>query len=446
MRCAVTTWDRNFWCAEASPRTIALSVYIAHPDIDEPLHSRPQELRLTTLENRLPRESFSKALARMCKKLDEAPERLVLEKPAFSGNFEARITITSLWVVGSYARGAEHCGDLDVVIDWRSRNGLTPSTQAVKNIFFGPVPRLQCFSGTPKNNSSYVAFPDAVKIWSGPGCNWENAIESIKVVQGAGRQARETDLIPLRPCQMNCCWDGLHNVVEQLKSGILEQDFVAFTPEMIAADVGADLDPTARYLFSLQSKKSQALMPPIVRLMDKIEPNLTWYYEGGTSLRCGGSMIRLGLPSIDLHLLKPDTGVRQLVIIPHLSARGPNGAWILRRGPNHPDAQTFGQRQAYALTCGGKPVVQANYQVDSMPHSICLLELYKSESAAQRKRGTTAKTQVEEVAISPMQGQVLLNFIIGVDAVKIGRTIHALSPRATGALRKPISTIFSTVA
>lgn len=399
---------------------------------------------MTIHEHRLPREAFSKTLVRMCKKLDAAAERIVEEKSLYSGKLEVRISLTSLWVVGSYARGAERCGDLDVVVDWHSLDGPVPSTKAVKNTFFGPVPRVQCFVGTPQSNSSYVAFPDAVQIWSGPGCDWEKAIASIEVIQGAGREARETDLIPLRPEQMNCCWDGLHDIVKQLDAGVLEQEFVAFDPEMMTPVADAELDPTARHLFSFLSKKSQALVPPMVRLMDKIESNLTWYYEGGSSLRCGGSVIRLGSPSIDLHALRPDTGVRQFVLIPHLTARGPNGAWILRRGPNHPDALTC-KKQVFALTCEGKPVVMADYQVESMPHAICLLELYKSESAAQKKRSVIAKAQPEEVTVSPMHGQTLLNTIIGVDAVKIGRTIHALSPRAAGALRKIRSTIFSTV-
>lgn len=85
-------------------------------------------------ENRTPREKFTKALSRICGRLDdqasfEIEDRRALARTLVSTgglkqeDARERVEITKLWVVGSYARGVLTCGDLDVLIQTRRCDG-----------------------------------------------------------------------------------------------------------------------------------------------------------------------------------------------------------------------------------------------------------------------------------------------------------------------------------
>jgi len=86
---------------------------------------------VAALEKRYPRESFTKKLERICQRLDEASIRAIAHKDFFNKPATSKVEITSLWVVGSYARGAMMCGDLDLVLEYRVVEGQHPSPRTV---------------------------------------------------------------------------------------------------------------------------------------------------------------------------------------------------------------------------------------------------------------------------------------------------------------------------
>ena len=69
---------------------------------------------MTALEKRFPRDVFTKKLRRICERLDECATRTISFKHFFFRHrlLTAEVTVKSLWVAGSYARGAAECGDL----------------------------------------------------------------------------------------------------------------------------------------------------------------------------------------------------------------------------------------------------------------------------------------------------------------------------------------------
>ena len=74
-------------------------------------------MKYPSYEARMSREQATKALERICSRLD-ACATVELDKPVLQGlDAPGLTTATRLWVVGSYARGALTCGDLDLVIE-----------------------------------------------------------------------------------------------------------------------------------------------------------------------------------------------------------------------------------------------------------------------------------------------------------------------------------------
>lgn len=282
------------------------------------------------MEKRSPRATFSKKLFRLCERLDEAPTRKV-EYVIYDIERKPMVTITSLWVVGSYARGSTECGDLDVLFEANTDSGGLPFASRIGKTFFGSLPLVRYYCGTPEDNSSGVAFPDAVRIWSGKGCDWKRANDSIQIDPTAGRAARETDCIPFRDEQLRIYWGESLEVARLINEGLLESEFIQFDSEMLEPLTADGISTNAKYCFKDIGRKSRELIPVLIRLMRRLEPSGTWLAESNSVFHCGGTQIRIGRPAIPMYCLEGSTDIRQLVLIPHLSSRGPNGAWVLRQ-------------------------------------------------------------------------------------------------------------------
>lgn len=75
-------------------------------------------------EIRRTRDSFTRALERICERLDERNQfDVVYADLPDREKLQAQVEIRKVGVVGSYARGATRCGDLDLVIQMRATKG-----------------------------------------------------------------------------------------------------------------------------------------------------------------------------------------------------------------------------------------------------------------------------------------------------------------------------------
>lgn len=70
--------------------------------------------------------------------------------------------------------------------------------------------------------------------------------------------------------------------------------------------------------------------------------------ETMTDFVCDGVSVRIGRPSLDIHLLD-ELRANALLLLPHRSAQGPNGIWELARGPQHPVSRLFAKLEFWAL-------------------------------------------------------------------------------------------------
>ncbi|AZC51812.1 hypothetical protein C4K35_4237 [Pseudomonas chlororaphis subsp. piscium] len=378
---------------------------------------------MAALEKRHPRESFTKKLIRICQRLDEHSIRAIMHKSIYREH-TCEIEITSIWVVGSYARGALTCGDLDLVIGLQNK-GVTPSTRVWAKAFFGSPSLVRYYPGNPNENASGVAFPEAILIWSGPGCDWKAAIDAIKPDLHAGRAARETDAIPLRDEQLRTYYDEYHDAVDMQRDGLWEWEFVEIGKQMLAPtsiEAVAEDEAYFKRCAPMMGRKSQELVPAMIKLMREQEPSGSWSSADSSrsKFRCGSSEVHLGRPALPIDFFDYSPWVRQLILIPHISARGPNGAWIIRRGPEHPDRKALVGKYAYYLMSSGHPdtITYCDHSKHWAPTAIELLETHKE---AQHLAAQFAdEDDSEEPEIGKAEGLELLSLFGLVDIVEVG--------------------------
>jgi hypothetical protein len=81
-------------------------------------------------------------------------------------------------------------------------SGKVPRTHhGLARLAFGRIQNLHWHHGTPEDNSSGVAFPEAREVWA-PGKDWRAAIGAIPVDHQALRFERPGDSVPLRSDQL----------------------------------------------------------------------------------------------------------------------------------------------------------------------------------------------------------------------------------------------------
>ncbi|WP_434569194.1 hypothetical protein [Pseudomonas sp. Z3-8] len=388
---------------------------------------------MSASEKRYPRESFTKKLIRMCQRLDECSVRTITHKDIY-GEFTGEITITSMWVVGSYARGATTCGDLDLVIGVQTKGAL-PYTRVWARSFFGAPSLVRYYPGDPTENMSGVPFPEAVLIWSGIGCDWKAVIASIKSDPNAGRAARETDVLPLRDEQLRTYNDEYHKAVDMQRDRLWEWEFIEFGKEMLAPLPIEDSAEDVAYFKRckpMMGRKSQELVPAIINLMREHEPFGSWSSSNShwSNFRCGGSEIYLGRPALPINFFDYAPWVRQLILIPHISGRGPNGAWIIRRGPEHPQRKALEGRHAFYLTTSGQPdtIVYCD-ELRYRPSEG--IELFETHEEAQDFAAELAGDDLEESEVSRAQGCELLALLGLVEILEIDGKQLALTHRGS---------------
>lgn len=304
-------------------------------------------------ENRLPRETFSRKLKVMCKKLDEKSKSVFEHRYYEDRVATSHVEVKNLWVFGSYARGAPDCGDLDLIIEYHVSDGRTPSTRATTREFVGKPVRVSFYSGTPKRNESGVSLDDAVLIWSADADIWKEAIESIQVVEGATRFSRKTDIIPLRPKQLGMIQDEMLEIVKLIENGYLASTFIPFEGKM-EEDLAAKKALPEVFKNYETAKNNAKAIPDIVRILESIGPKEEWRLEYSRGLMYGGTSIQIGKKNPNIERLMR-SGFYAVAIVPTPTQWGPNGIWMLERGPNHPDIVKINERKIFMVFEDEKP-------------------------------------------------------------------------------------------
>lgn len=96
-------------------------------------------------ERRRTRASFEQTLKRIASSINAQPVRESKWKHNFlPGKQLSLLRVKSLWVAGSFARGASHCGDLDLIADIVAEKGTVPLLATIRRVFFKKHLMLGC--------------------------------------------------------------------------------------------------------------------------------------------------------------------------------------------------------------------------------------------------------------------------------------------------------------
>lgn len=298
------------------------------------------------------RSWFTSSLAAICQRLDAKSSALIQWKyPIVNIDCSSRVTVTSLWAVGSYARGALNCGDLDLLVELVNADSPPAPERMVATALLQGAKGVSLQNGTPQANTSEVEFPEARLIWQGQGCDWQGAIEAITPDPAAGHFARQLDRIPLRPAQLGCDVEDLEGLIELEQREIIRW---TFTPMGAAPAVGLlspdELELTQAVQWSC-GRQTRLLLPHLVTYWRQCggwtKPFLRANFNKAM-MGIGGAKVLVGRPVVPVGLLD-DLTTSELLIVPHLSARGPNGVWRIERGEQHPMALDWSKLRVYAL-------------------------------------------------------------------------------------------------
>lgn len=335
------------------------------------------------------------------------------------------MTAKSLWVAGSYARGATECGDLDLILE-ATIDGVHPPSRTIAKGLYGSAQDTSLYIGTPERNSSNVDFPEARLVWSEERPDWKANLEAIEIDPKAGRFPRATDALPLRRDQLSASIEELERLLELRDRRVLAWEFL--NAEDITQDPGA-LERAGIYAEHYGAKTRDALRLAI--------SHHTAVGRGGewvqaevserTRFRCGGTLFLTSYPSIPLDQLD-DPACDLLALVPHRSRRGPNGIWLITRGPEHPVEKLFAGCRAFYVTYHGRPMLFSD-ESHSPYRPATGIELFRLQEDAL-EHAEMERDFVEDegdVELASATGPELLQLIAGCDLVVVDGISIAIS-------------------
>lgn len=377
------------------------------------------------MERRRPREHFTRVLRRICERLGaSAVAEIKWTDRFFKEDNRSVVSIRALWVVGSYARGAVHCGDLDLVIEattseLKGRRSVLPPTTAICRCFFKSPPDVRVYVGTPHENTSGLAFDSARLLWSSEQPDWRAAIEAILPDSSAGRFPRLTDAIPLRMEQLDTDIDKTSRLVELERARVVQWRFVPFTDVVPAKPAGDTEIDFCRHVASFCGKQTQRLLPYLLGAFQSGPdwPGHKWRARGleKTEFRNGGHDVLVGKPPVPLSRLET-LSTCELALIPHLTQRGPNGIWFIGRGDEHPLVQRANNIRLFCLVEeDGQPVEVLCTGLTG--HEGVVFDVFFTESAAA-ERARSDEIEFEMVTkVRAVTGRDLLALLSLADAL-----------------------------
>lgn len=381
--------------------------------------------------NRYPRHHFTAVLFRVCARLDKHSEAEVAWSDRFFHERHCQMTVVrKIWVFGSYARGATDCGDLDLIVEIAAEK--LPPRSAVFRTFFGSAPDVRIYLGTPVTNGSGLEVSEALLIWNGPGHDWRESIARIRENPDATRFKRPLDRLPFRSEQLSVPPSELEEIVSAEQQGVIKWAMSPLPRLLEANQLGPSGERFMRHV-SFAGKKTQQIAKHVLSYM---RPREHWFGSTPTwntnRITWGGCEILMGNPYVPIHWLDR-LNVFELVIVPHISRRGPNGIWSIARGNNHPLMKRLEGVEFFIF--GWNEGSPGNYMISIEDmhnyHEANLVELYRTEEAANRANNDWGTD--DPMVLHRISGENLLAVLASADIISIDAHCYAKSSYAAAA-------------
>ena len=324
--------------------------------------------RLTVEQNkglRRERTAFERTLSKKLPKVSTHVYELDWVEEFTQFERSSRFVVEGIWAVGSFARGAMTCGDLDMVMQISVVAGHhNPPRKKAAILVLGTAPHRTVFIGTPEENSSMTPFPDSALLWSPSHPDWQAAMAAIPVNEDAGRHPRLYDALPFRLDQIGG-GQGAESA-EYIVKGLAKNWFISeWIPlehippahrdenlrfsEKSTEDAVAYTNALSRFAGAATAKVYMHALPYLCSRT----PYWSWSRmpDFKISKRVGGyEMVTGPSPVVPIYHLE-SLACPALAVMPHITKRGPNGLWVIRRGPAHPLEKLF-SRLVFYSKCG----------------------------------------------------------------------------------------------
>jgi len=348
------------------------------------------------------------------------------------GEQQSIIRPKALWAFGSWARGSAECGDLDLIVDFEIIDGFMPPDNKITTVL-GRTPLVSMYTGTPGKNTSGVAVEDAVLIWSPETPDWKSNIAAVKVNANASRFVRNSDKAPLRSHQVNDM-EFLEEIIERHNNKVLSWEWIPLddiTPDF------SKWDDSVKDIYERDmrwsGKKTIKMLPYILEYIagnGKIIFNSGYYMGNGSEYCIDGAFIDVGIANLYYVNQLDNLNCSSVIFAPHITRKGPNGIWIIRRGEEHPVEKMYRDLKLYAVAYNGyyiTTVVGGKYQ-----DVFYELELHITKRRAVSVKLRWDKTNDEEgekpiVTVVALEGSELLKAISAADVVYFDGTPLAIT-------------------
>jgi len=389
------------------------------------------------MEHRYSREHFTRVLTKICEGLDiQSTLSLTCKKHRYSEITDTfDVSVTKLWVAGSYARGALDCGDLDLIVEINAKRdgkpAVIPSQRKLGKQLFKSPSDVRFYWGTPEESTAGIVFEEAVLIWQAEiVMDWQTAIHNIKPNSQAGHFFRVTDEIPLRMEQLSVHLQQVESLVSLQSNSVLTWHFEPFLLENLSQPHTADEIMFYKAVQRNGGQKTQKLIPHLFYLLGqkKISEWERWEYPlQKTQFRHGGSDVFVGQPTVPVWQLD-SLSTFEVVVVPHISKRGPNGAWIIRRGDNHPTCKELEACHLFFLTDESGRLPVERYENTDTGHEGGILMVFKSEASAQEEIGSYQGGDDKLFFVKKISTHSLLRMLSFSDVLRVDYEEYALTP------------------
>lgn len=390
-------------------------------------------------EKRSSRDSFTRSLKRIAKKID-TNNRFEIEfyDDLFRKKRKSVVRVTNLWAFGSWARGALTCGDLDLIAEVSAEKGHLPFSSNIRRVIVKRASDVRLYIGRPEQNESGAPIDDAVLIWSTSNRDWAKNMQAVKADPSAKRFTRKLDIIPLRKRQLGEKIERLEKLVDLKNSGMIDWEWLPFPDAVVEEKNWSDIARNFFQRVQRRGKKTIQVMKYIIDWFETHDPVYAWEFDNYSKVAfvINGNHVNVGQPIVDMRHI--DEAFRySLMLVPHITKRGPNGIWRIKRGSNHSLAKQFHHIKSYFLKYKdyNRPLITS---VESGFHRVFTeLMLFTKWSVAEIET-TEEWYEGENVIVESAEADDLLKLLASVDCVVIDHEPHAITWKGSFCYKKEI--------